>query len=59
MFSADQCLAKAKELAERAPLSSIISSELLELAERWLDLAQIAERQDCLEGCPKSPAVEL
>ncbi len=45
MLSAQDCIAQAKGLAERAQTDPE-PTEFLNLAEKWLDLSWIAEWQD-------------
>ena len=55
MLSAEECIAKAKALSERAAQDPILSTKFLELAEEWLRLSETAEWQDAFLGVENTP----
>ena len=55
MFSAAECQAQASELQQTAEAVADrhLRARMLDLAEQWLDLAQIAEMQDAIMSAGK------
>ncbi len=51
MLSAAECIAKAKDVADRAALieDAPLRAGLFHIAEKWLDLSAMAEHQDAGE----------